>query len=347
MVNTLAVIVGAGASKDCVAEGAIAEFNPDWRPPLTAELFAARTPFNRILSKYPKANALSEIIRTRLKKSENLEDILEDLMSSEDLQVKKQVWAVMFYLQELLWTVSESFVISGGTKFDTLVQRLLTSKVGQVLFFTLNYDLLLDRAISNFDDVRFDSMADYCHTARRWSLVKAHGSVNWGWRLLNGRRDTQRPDLVLETIREEPRLSVEVELLRVPLSDLQKYERTPEGYMLFPALALPAKGEKNFICPREHLERAEKFFAECKNFLFVGFSGVDPHVLRLFNKASAIERLAIVNGKRDAGENLFNSLQSVNVEFGRTHLWRSRPVIFDGGFRAFMESADFESLIST
>ena len=167
------------------------------------------------------------------------------------------------------------------------------------------------------------------------------------WRLLNGRQDTQRPDLVLETIREEPRLSVEVELLRVQLSDLQKYQRTPEGYTLFPALALPVKREKNFICPRQHLEKAEKFFAECKNFLFVGFSGVDPHVLRLFNRASAIERLTIVNGTRDAGEKLFNSLCSANKEFGSTHLWRSKPLILDGGFRTFMESANLDAIMST
>jgi hypothetical protein len=98
MSKMLSVIVGAGAWKDCVAEGAIAEFNPDWRPPLTAELFAARTPFNRILRKYPQANDLSEIIRTRLENSDNLEDILKDLMSSGNLQVKKQVWEVAFYL---------------------------------------------------------------------------------------------------------------------------------------------------------------------------------------------------------------------------------------------------------
>src|SRR5437899_2138935 len=85
--NKLAVIVGAGASQDCVAEGAVAEFDTNWRPPLTADLFEGRTAFNRILSKYPKANAVSEIIRTRLRNSEALEDILKDLMSSENLQV--------------------------------------------------------------------------------------------------------------------------------------------------------------------------------------------------------------------------------------------------------------------
>src|SRR5258707_1562956 len=251
MDKMLAVVVGGGASKDSVQESPITEINSDWTPPLTADLFAARTSFNRILSKHPKANALSEIIRTRIKNSENLEDILKDLMSSTNLQVKKQVWAVTFYLQELLWTVSENFVTSGGTKYDTLVQRLLTSKVDQILFFTLNYDLFLDGAISNFDDVRFLSMDDYCPATKKWSLIKAHGSVNWGRQLLNGRSDTQEPDLLLGSLQSEPSLSTEVEVLRVRLSDVQNYQRSNDNKPLFPALALPATGEKDFVCPRQ------------------------------------------------------------------------------------------------
>src|SRR6266851_9493575 len=116
--------------------------------------------------------------------------------------------------------------------------------------------------------------------------------------------------------------------------------------MLFPALALPTAGEKDFVCPKQHLAKAVKFFTECKNFLFVGFSGLDPHVLDLFTGATAIERLVIVNGSKDADDMLFAGLSSVNGQFKTTHLWRSAAVLFDGGFRAFMESTDFDKLIS-
>src|ERR1700746_3462706 len=49
MEKYLTVVLGAGASKDCVAEGEIDQFNNDWRPPLTSELFAARANFNTIM----------------------------------------------------------------------------------------------------------------------------------------------------------------------------------------------------------------------------------------------------------------------------------------------------------
>jgi len=341
MDKMLAVIVGAGASKDCVAEGAIAEFDTNWRPPLTAELFEPRTPFNRILNKYPKASAVSEIIRTRIRNKENLEDILKDLMSSGNLQVTKQVWAVTFYLQELLWTVSENFVVSGGTKYDTLVQRLLTSEINRVLFFTLNYDLFLDRAISNFDDARFLSMDDYCPATKKWSLIKAHGSVNWGRQLLNGLSNTQEPDLLLGSLQNEPNLSKEVEVLKVRLSDVQNYQRSIDNKPLFPALALPATGEKDFVCPKQHLEKTEKFLADCKNFLFVGFSGLDPHILELFAKSSSIERTVIVNGSKAGGDTLNTKLCSVNSAFKSAYFSRVGALVFDGGFRAFMEDKVF------
>jgi hypothetical protein len=262
-------------------------------------------------------------------------------MSSGNLQVKKQVWAVTFYLQELLWTVSENFVISGGTKYDTLVQRLLTSKVDQILFFTLNYDLFLDEAISNFDDVRFLSMDDYCPATKKWSLIKAHGSVNWGRQLLNGRSDTQEPDLLLGSLQNEPNLSEEVEVLKVRLSDVQNYQRSIDNKPLFPALALPATGEKDFVCPKQHLEKTEKFLADCKNFLFVGFSGLDPHILELFAKSSAIERTVIVNGSKAAGDTLNTKLCSVNSAFKSAYFSRVGALVFDGGFRAFMEGTVF------
>ena len=72
---------------------------------------------------------------------------------------------------------------SGGTKYDTLVSTLLGSKFDQVLFLALNYDLLLERAITSYDDVPFDHLDSYLPRKKKWSLIKPHGSVNWGRQL--------------------------------------------------------------------------------------------------------------------------------------------------------------------
>jgi hypothetical protein len=164
---------------------------------------------------------------------------------------------------------------------------------------------------------------------------------------LNGRTDTQHPDLVLGSLEQEPSLSPEIEVLRVQLSNIQNYQRSFEGQMLLPALALPAKGEKDFVCPKEHLAKTEKFLAECKNFLFLGFGGLDPHVLQLFSQASDVERLVIVNGTEVDGEKLNAKLCSVNWQFRSAYFSRSGALVFNGGFRAFMEGFDFDELISS
>jgi hypothetical protein len=341
MENYLTVVLGAGASKDCVAEGEISQFDNEWRPPLASELFAARPNFNAIMTRYPKVNAVSERIRTKLRNQENLEDILQELESSQNLQVQKQVWEVAFYLQELLWNVSDQFITSGGTKFDTLVSSLLTAGFDRILFLTLNYDLLLDNALARFEDHSFGSMQDYVPQNRNWALVKAHGSVNWGRPLLNGSLAAANPDAALGSLAESPNLSSETEIIRGSrgLLGFSEGQRVSQGKLLFPALAIPTRGEKDFQCPREHVRGAKKFVEECANFLFIGFSGLDPHVLGLFVGVQTVKKIMVVNFNRDEGKQMFERLRKRNdrlLPAGRSET--VDPYISDRGFRAFMEA---------
>lgn len=124
--RTLTVLLGAGASYDC-ASSPTSVVKDEFRPPLVKELFKNRPGFNNILTKYPKAEALSETIRARLanhENSENLETILRELDSEESIYLKKRLWEVPLYLQELLGEVSEHYVESGGTRFDTLISEI-------------------------------------------------------------------------------------------------------------------------------------------------------------------------------------------------------------------------------
>ena len=108
--------------------------------------------------------------------------------------------------------------------------------------------------------------------------------------------------------------------------------------MLFPALALPARGEKDFVCPKQHMEKAEQFLAQCRNFLFVGFSGLDPHVLEPFGKVSTVERIRIVNGTKEGGGELYGRLLSSNQAFTSKGFPSLDSPIFEGGFHAFMDN---------
>jgi hypothetical protein len=348
MDKVLTVVLGAGASKDCVAEGEISQFDNEWRPPLTSELFAARLNFNTIMNFYPKVSAVSETIRIRLRNQENLEDILQELESSQNLQVKKQVWEVAFYLQELLWTVSDRFITSGGTKFDTLVSTLLTADFDRVLFLTLNYDLLLDNALARFEDHSFGSIQDYVTENRKWALIKAHGSVNWGRPLLNGTLAGANPDAALGSLVESPNLSSETKIIQGSrgLLGFSGERRVSQGRLLFPALAIPTRGEKDFACPKEHIRQVKKFVEECTSFLFIGFSGLDPHVLELFRSVAVVNKIMLVNRDRDEGKQLLEQLQKRNARFLTTGQNEGvDQYIFDRGFRAFMEAGGLHQFL--
>ena len=65
--------------------------------------------------------------------------------------------------------------------YDRLVSEAL--RLDRVAFVTLNYDTLLDKRLEIHAPI--NAMSDYVSTTRKWSLVKLHGSVDWGRRLAN------------------------------------------------------------------------------------------------------------------------------------------------------------------
>src|SRR5712691_8236736 len=305
--KSLAVVIGAGASFDCVSnepnttrpENRVTTVDPDYKPHLTKDLFAPQLAFNKILDKYPLVSSLSEEIRARIRKSktgqpQGLEQILKELAASASFDTKKHVWEIPLYLQELFWTISDKYIISGRSKFSTLVRRVLDSSYGRVMFLTLNYDLFLDRAISEYASHRFTSMASYLPAGKKWFFVKAHGSVNWARTIDNGPDFNGDHDGFVSQLTTEPRFSSETQVLlggsrerNTPYAPQLRYGQK----FVYPWMALPAEGDKNFYCPDEHIYEAKVFLQNCDNFLFIGFSGLDAHIVELFKDVSRSHRL--------------------------------------------------------
>jgi hypothetical protein len=363
--SSLTVVIGAGASYDCIAhqpndfppQFKITQVDPKYRPPLTQDLFTPQPAFNEILNMYPLVAGLSEDIRARLRKKKNrdaesLEQILRQLTASQRIDTKKQVWEIPLYLQELFWTISDKYIISGRSKFSTLVRRVLDSHYQRVLFLTLNYDLLLDKAISEYMNYKFANMDSYIPSGKSWSLVKAHGSVNWARTLVNG------PDFngdhygFVSELSAEPKFSSETEILLGDRAEnyfpFKPQVRYGQKYK-YPWMALPAEGEKDFFCPDEHINKTKNFLRDCRNFLFIGFSALDPHVVDLFKDVSRSQRLMFVCGgqqfAKEAFLRLFNKNEKIlpNQYFGKSD---ESPYLSDLGFADFVESEQFEKFLS-
>jgi hypothetical protein len=73
----LTVILGAGASHDCIPHGTIPA-NPLLRPPLARDVFAHC--FQEILGHYPHVEARSDEIRSKLHQGQNIEKILFEIL---------------------------------------------------------------------------------------------------------------------------------------------------------------------------------------------------------------------------------------------------------------------------
>lgn len=178
----LLVVLGAGASFDCASKEVPRD--SDYRPPLVTELFNPRREFARILHRYPLAEQAAAGIRTALSSgSVAIEAFLRDeLRDSEHAHERRLYWAVPLYLQDPLFEIGNwdppGRYTSQPDSYDRLVKAAM--RADQATFVTLNYDVLLDQRLFMHLRGGLKSMDSYLASNKHWSLIKLHGSVNWG-----------------------------------------------------------------------------------------------------------------------------------------------------------------------
>ncbi len=153
MGKRLCVILGAGASYDCVGEPT-SLVNWDYRPPLTEQIFEPRGVFSPIFEHYPQALALASLLRGASRR-DGLEAELRNLADSPQRHIRRQFRQVPLYLRELLGEVGQHFT-KAPANYHHLVNRLLDNEFERVAFITLNYDLLLDHSIETSASCTFD-----------------------------------------------------------------------------------------------------------------------------------------------------------------------------------------------
>ncbi len=338
----LTVVIGAGASADCVEKG-VAEFDEDWRPPFVGDLFKFKTTFNKILHKYPGAEILSEQIRTRLKNENiSLEALLRQYESISDLSLRRYFWEVPLYLQELLGEVTVNFVIRGCTKFDTMALQFQQSRFEKVLILTLNYDLFLEKALERIG-YSFHEISSYISSERKIILCKLHGSVNWGQECLDSWSGPETISNVLRYIREKPNLNPNISM---PVGFSYEH-RFINGKFFFPSLAVPVEGKSGFVCPPLHTEQVKKILTECPNFLFIGFSALDHDVMELLSLVHKVHNLKVVNGRKKAGLQVLGRLTKANSLFEPMTPGAEEGFLYASGFKDFVSSGGLETYLNS
>ncbi len=266
----------------------------------------------------------------------------------------------------MFYTVSNYYVTGGGTKHQALVQAVQASQYAKVFYLTVNYDLFLDRAIQTVYGVTFDSLHSYWQD--RCVLTKLHGSVNWGRVILNynPKKASAEGDIlqILETLDSDLQLSDQIRVIpqltysaqggsELPSIENQNKAvvrlRSADRATHYPALSVPIEGKTDSYISEDQLENIRAFLRGCSDFLVIGFSGLDEHVVQLSRDVTKVRNLEIVSGGRARGVKTLQKFAATSEAFKihvPQHAFPGTWSPFDGGFAHFVDSGELDSFLS-
>jgi hypothetical protein len=331
----LVVIFGAGASYDSLDTDHMETVAPviGWQPPLAAQLFALRPgTFGTVMDTFRTAQAAFMQLQRAVGRNEPVEDAIERFMTSNaDALGQRQISAVLFYLQEIIWRSGQTWVNAsfGQTNYAYLAQQIERWRIEheeRVTYVTFNYDLMLEEALRPF--LVFNQFTDYVGGSTQ--LLKVHGSVDWGQIVetseRNGDSDGRRylvdhaPDLFPER-RHFGRFH----------NWTTSYPKDlPSTLSMYPAMALPTRGKAGFVCPPEQILQLQFAIQEMDRLLMIGWKAEEKHMLEYLAKAPQRVRSHVVTSKIDSAVGLSNRLHGI--------IQGANPRPFGDGFSGYVNS---------
>lgn len=336
------VILGAGASRDVYGPGStIKMLGEMWKPPLAKDLFA----FNKfpqyweIVEPYRGARALAQKLEAVVSSDEAaLEPELSRLATHIDTETRENYKHVLAYLRDLLFAASRRYV-TNPSGYSALVHELLAEDPSsQVLFLTLNYDDLLEQAITTYyPNFAFQTMRDYIQ--HRAQVVKLHGSINWFIKL------PFTPGLTWDdAVLSLPLIGNMSEHANACVATLDKNlpEQSKGGFWYYPVLTAPLAGKKDknsFNCPTSHLSSATDFLKDCERFLIIGASGRDDDLLSYLDSVLDPQRRLLVHvvgleqGAQQAAERFGTRVKAFAASKVPLNAY-----VHDGGFQSYIKS---------
>jgi hypothetical protein len=336
--NTLTVVLGAGASHDCVGNGIGARVNKEFRPPLTNAVFEER--FDTILCSYDRVRAHLDYLRRQLsKKDANLESILREHFEAAKRSGDYWSFQIPLYFRELFWTISDGY-FEGSSKYDTLVQRIMGSHFEAVLFLDMNYDLFVENALKRCVCHEFNDINSYIPSTGKWLLVKPHGSVKWA-RVLENCPGTAQTGYLPTRLNEVPKLSPGVWVVGCNglHRDYYFWGIAKDGYP-YPAMVIPADEDKNFVCPMDHVEKATRFLGSCHTYLVIGYSARDAALMELLQRMPDNSHISIVSAKDTR-----TIRKRLTAGLGRPTRRNLQFSLYDSGFAKYVDGVGFRRLL--
>jgi len=332
-VNNLCLIIGAGASYDCIISDVVVSYEPGFKPPLTANIFSPSYDF--LLKKYPKASTLAVEIRRALKNNPELS--LEALLFKEQEKAnvirKKQIRQIPFFLRELFGLVSSRYVQAAQTCYAMLINQICDRAFDNILVINLNYDTLFESALQIISDIKFNTIDSYFNASQKWKVLKPHGSVNWIKRLVHDFPAITSPEPNLEEIDKLDDLKFDG---AIQIAGINTHYLAHQGRdrCTYPCMVIPVEGKYDFCCPESHINESKELLKECNSFLIIGSSMKDKDVeqdLLRGNITKPLKKIGFVN-QMDTNLEEYHLLKNKVVGLLGPYL------LFNEGFSGFIDT---------
>lgn len=337
------VILGAGASYDVGGEGS--PKNDNFRPPLAIDLFNIQKheSYWNIMRKYSGAKFLGQ--RLARKSSSGAIDIereLREYANHTNKEIREHFKHIPAYLRDLLFSASTAYT-EVPSSYVELVQTLLADYEHDVLFLILNYDNLLEQALTLFHPAKFQfsDINQYVDKSRNVKVVKIHGSINW-FRCMPGLGNERWDSAVANFDISEPLPEHEIivrdgvpEVMSIALKDHRAY----------PILTAPlaGKGLTASVSPKSHIVAAKESISGCAKFLIIGTSGLDEDLLELLDTTiDPMQGLLLNIVDKAEGANDAHSRFEKGVRAFRNPRGTELLTVFKNGFVNYLKSQPFQ-----
>ena len=332
------VILGAGASFDVRGEGSPA-IRPEFRPPLAKDLFDIENhkAYWEILNIYHGAKVLTQRLAPIISSGQaSVESALKKYAEHPDDRIRSHFKCIPAYLRDLIHVASSSYTYMPSSYIELAIE-LLAEQPHDVLFIVLNYDTLLESALSWFDKkLQFDNISAYIDPNHPAKVVKFHGSTNWFAGIpessnISWDNAIEQFDISAKVAEGQVRIKNNVSVVR---------DSHDSNLKLYPILTAPlaGKGVSDVVCPESHIKVAKEFLSDCQKFIIIGTSGLDEDLLSFLDSTlgSSITyyHVHIVGSGSETDEaqrRFIGSVRAFHNYIPNENVWRK-------GFRAYLKN---------
>jgi len=332
------IILGAGASFECVDPNKLDTNKLSNRPPLTFDLF--RPSFRDMIERYPEISSLASDWDAKVRSFErNFEDYLTKLLEEQVMERKNQeahiqLAVLKLYLRDIFRRISHEYGGQTYNNYEKLIIRIRDHCDEGACIVNFNYDSLLEEKLDIRKHAEGKNHGLDAYIRNPIKVIKIHGSYDWKYLTQYSRSfSSNGSEKCYELAVRNPQLLLRGRNIsdNILISD----NNTEDGIPLLPAIALPMTEKESFVCPGEHIDQLKSSIQRADKILIIGWSAGDPFLLSELKEL--IERpVQVVIVSRDLKEaNIVGKrLEGVTMLMVKSYQ--------GAGFTDFMESNDAE-----